>query len=126
MRHMTVIIGVLMMTSCRNAAQVTGTEAGLPTRTGEVDLSRVTSTLRSAGGSVFVQLTAHPTPMALELLTRAGLQPPPGNAQLVSFGGLRAVWGLLTPNGISPIAALPFVTRIEPSTDPKGIVPDTQ
>ena len=126
MRYMTVIIGVLMMTSCRNAAQVTATETGLPTRTGEVDVSRLTPGLRSSGGSVFVQLTADPTPAAFEMLTRAGLRPPPGNAQLVSFGGLRTVWGLLTPNDISSIAALPFVTRIEPAGDPKGVSPDTQ
>ena len=95
-------------------------DVGLPSRTQAADLGRITQVVRDSGGNVFVKLTAEPTPTALEVLGIAGLAPPktvPARNHLVTFDSLRiaTVWGWLPPNGLSRLAALRFVIRVEPS-----------
>lgn len=102
-----------------------GAEAGMPLRVAPADTSRVTAAFSRVGGNVFVQLTAEPTAAALHALSSAGLRPPSGRSAVVVFDNLdiRTVWGAVPAHGVHPLAALPFVTRVEPSADTDGIGP---
>ena len=113
------ILSCLLAIACSDPA---GPEL-LPNRSQAVDTSRVTPSLRTAGGGVFVQLTAEPTPAALDRLRKAGLQPPVGHEALVTFPALqiRTVWGVIQAGGVRALARVAFVTRIEPSADRDGI-----
>lgn len=101
-------------------------DVGLPPRSQAPDLSRLTAAARRDGSNLFVRLTGEPTALALQVLSRAGLSaahvpdPPSG---IVSFDSLRiaTVWGWAPAQSIPRIAALLFVTMMEPSSDPDGI-----
>lgn len=101
-------------------------EVGLPTRSQAPDLSRLTAAVRRDGGNFCVRLTGEPTSRALDVLSRAGMSaahvpdPPSG---IVTFDSLRiaTVWGWAPAQSIPRIAALLFVTMMEPSGDRDGI-----
>lgn len=105
---------------------LTRIDVGLPLRAQAPDVSRLTAAVRRDGGNVFVRLTGEPTPLALEVLSRAGLSaahvPDPPNG-IVTFDSLRiaTVWGWASAQSIPRIAGLLFVTMIEPSGDLQGI-----
>ena len=116
---------VLGVAACRSASTA-DREDGLPEpRSGAIDTARVSSIQRASGFSAFVHLTGPPTPQALATLDTAGLRPPQGRSSLVVFEALalNVVWGDVPAGGLDRIAAVGFVTRVEPATDSVGIGP---
>ena len=98
----------------------------LPDRHGPVDTSRFVTRFRErGGGGVFVKLTAEPVAEAMAALRAAGLQPPAGRGEIVTFDSLRiaAVWGYVDARAVKALAALPYVKRIGSSEDEHGIFP---
>ncbi len=126
---MVLLVSVVILAACTSVSgvdrQAPGRDGRLPDRVRPPDTSRVTAALRANGGPAFVHLTALPTPQAVLELEQAGLRGPYGLAHPVTYDSLRVnfVWGFVPRDGVDRIAAVRFVTCIEPSSDPDGIFP---
>ena len=111
------IVGFGIVLACSNSTALRDIDVGLPVRLAPVDTTGMTPGLRLNGGSVLVTLTGAPTVRALEVLERAGLQPPipvDRPASSVAFPARSATLaGYIPAGGVRAIAELRFVTRIE-------------
>jgi hypothetical protein len=105
-----------------DGASATRQATALPPRTTVVDTSRVSAELRERGGPVFVHLTGSPNRSALAALELAGLRGPGNLEHPVTFDSLKlsVAWGRVLPGAVAGIAAVPFVTCVEPSTGRYG------
>lgn len=115
-------VGAIIWAGCGSTTDpLNAIDVGLPARTIAVDTSGVSSDIRLNGGNVFVKLTGEPTAASLDVLSRAGLQPPilPDHpTTIVTFPDLNiaTVAGHVDAGGVRRIAILHFVIRIEASS----------
>lgn len=120
------VVALLVAASAAGCGDEPAVEAGLAARSEPVDTTRITGPFRGSGGNVFVTLTGRPGADAVAALVDAGLGAPlGGSAGPVVMAPLAptTVWGWAAPESIRTVAALPFVTAIEPSVDSEGLGP---
>ena len=128
MAHVAPILLLLAIGSCSafepgSAPDVVYPEADLPPRSAAPEIRLSDRFAARRQGNVFITLTGPVTPGALLVLSRLGVEPPPGSASIVVYRELlpNVLAGHISASALAPVSRGAFVLRIE-SSDLGGLI----